>query len=100
MHSLGIQSQLGSLKLTCLLDTKCIIYLLLNINRHIKNKTNDYMSNTFTLVTIFVQFKSFQTETFIASWCIFTNLAAAMARISWITFVDVFENENRKFDSR
>ena len=58
------------------------------------------MPNTFTLVTILVQFESFFTRTKIASCCILTNLAAAMARIIWITFVDVFENENRKLDGR
>ena len=58
------------------------------------------MPNTFTLVTILVQFESFFTRTIIASCYIFTNLAAAMERISWVTFVDVFENENRKLDGR
>ena len=56
------------------------------------------MSNTFTFVAIFVQFESFFTGTAITSRGIFTNLIAAMARISRITFVDVFEDEQRKLD--
>ena len=54
------------------------------------------VSLTFTLVTIFVQFETFLTGTVIASWCIFTNMTAAMARIIWIAFVDVCKKYKTK----
>ena len=52
---------------------------------------NDYMLNTFTLVTVLLQFKSFFTRAVIASCCIFKNLTASMETIISITFADVWK---------
>lgn len=49
---------------------------------------------TFTLVAIFLQFKTLLTRTFITSWGICTNLIAPIKFFSWITFIDIYREKS------